>query len=130
MLGHVDGDGETQPLRRLDDGGIDADDLPPAIDERTAAVAGVQSGIGLNDVIDQMSGDATQSSPQGADDASRYRGLKTERTADGDDELADSEARRVAEDGMWQVVFLSLHDGQIGPRIVADDAAADFAAIA
>ena len=55
---------------------------------------------------------------------------KPKRTADGDNELTDAQTRRIAERAMRQIALLGLHDGQVRPRIVADDAAADLAAIA
>src|SRR5439155_18846856 len=58
VFGHVNGDGKTDALCRLDDGGVNADHHRPAIDQRTAAVARVESGVGLNDVVHQVTGDA------------------------------------------------------------------------
>ena len=39
---HVDGNGETDALRGLNDGGVDADHLAAGFDERAAAVAGIE----------------------------------------------------------------------------------------
>ena len=56
VLYHRTGDGEAQPLhpgtvgKGTDFGGIDADDLPAAVNQRAAGIAGVQGGIGLNQV--------------------------------------------------------------------------------
>ena len=69
--GHVDGDGEADPLRRLDDRRVDADDPAPAVEQRPAAVARVERGVGLDDVVDEVAGDAPQGAAQGADDARR-----------------------------------------------------------
>ena len=69
VLGHVDRDGEADALGRLDDGRVDADDPAAAVHERAAAVAGVQGRVGLDDVVDQVAGDAAQRPAQGADDA-------------------------------------------------------------
>ena len=52
VLGHVDRNGEAEALGGLNHGGIDADDVGPAIDERSAAVAGIQRSSVLNDVLD------------------------------------------------------------------------------
>lgn len=53
--GGVTGDGETEALCGADDGGVDADDFAAAVDQRSAAVAGVQGGIRLDDVVDEAS---------------------------------------------------------------------------
>ncbi len=63
VFGDVNRDGETQTLRGANDGGVDADDVTATIDQRAATVAGIQRGIRLDHVIDQMSGDAAQGTP-------------------------------------------------------------------
>ena len=103
---------------------------PAAIDQRAAAVAGVQGRVGLDHVVDEMPGDAPQRSAQGADDAGRHRGLEPQRTADGDDQLADAQLRRIAERGVGQLAAVGLDDGQVGPRIVADHPAGQLGAVA
>jgi hypothetical protein len=41
ILGRVDGDGETDALRRQNDGGVDANDFAARVDQRPAGVAGI-----------------------------------------------------------------------------------------
>ena len=60
VLGDVDRNGEADALGRHDDRRVDADHLAAAVDQRAAAVAGVEGGVGLNDVVDQVAGDAAQ----------------------------------------------------------------------
>jgi len=48
----VDSDGEAEALRGHDGGGVDADDLAARVDERTAGVAGVEGGVGLDAFTD------------------------------------------------------------------------------
>src|SRR5205807_113484 len=98
VFGHVDRDGEAEPLGRPDDGRVDADHLTAAVHQRTAGIARVEGGIGLDDVIDEMAGYAAQRPAEGADHAGRDGGIETEWTADGDDELADADLAGVAED--------------------------------
>src|SRR5258708_25891841 len=62
----VDADGEADPLRLGDDGSVDADDFAARVDERTAGVAGIQRGIGLDDVVDQASTARAHRTPEGA----------------------------------------------------------------
>ena len=59
-LGHVDRNGEADPLRGVDDRGVDADHPAPAVKQRAAAIARVQGGVGLDHVVDEMAGDAPQ----------------------------------------------------------------------
>ena len=47
----VAGDGETDALRGQDDRRVDADDLARAVDQRSAAVAGVERGVCLENVV-------------------------------------------------------------------------------
>jgi len=64
VLGHVDRRGEADTLRREDDGRVDADDLAATVRQRTAAVAGVEGGVGLDDVVHQVPGQAAQRRPR------------------------------------------------------------------
>ena len=68
--------------------------------------------------------------PRRADHPGRDRRFKPERTADGHDELADAQGRRVAQLGVRQPAGFRLNDGEVGPRVVADDAAGQFLAVA
>ena len=52
---HVDGDGEADPLVAAGvagDGRVDADDLAAEVDQRAAAVAGIDGGVGLQEVLE------------------------------------------------------------------------------
>ena len=129
VLGGTDGNGETDSLGRGDDGGVDADHPAASVDEGAAAVAWIQGGVGLNDVVDQVSSDAAQRSAQRADDAGRDRGIEAIGTADGDDQLSDAQIGRVAEGRIGQRRSLGLHHGQVGPGIGADEPARNLPAI-
>ena len=129
VAGHVDRDGETDSLRRLDDRRVDADHPAAAVDKRSAAVAGIQGRVGLNDVVDQVAGDAAQRAADRADDAGRHGRFKAERTADGHHELADAQLGGIAQLRKRQRRAFRLHDGQVGPGIVADHAAGQFLAV-
>ena len=97
VFGHVNGDGKANALGRLDNGGVDADHQGAAIDQRTAAVARVESGVGLDDVVHQVTGDAPQGPAQGADHPGGDGGLKAERAPDRHHELANTQRRGVPE---------------------------------
>ena len=62
-------DGEADALRGADDGGVHADDLAAGVDERAAGVAGIERGVGLEDVVDEPAGSAAQRAAEAADDA-------------------------------------------------------------
>src|SRR5207248_7922398 len=81
---HVDRNGEANALGWPDDRRVDADHQAAAVDQGPAAVAGIEGCIGLDDVIDQVAGDAAQGAADRADYAGRDGRLEAERTADGD----------------------------------------------
>ncbi len=68
-LDHVDRDGEADSLGRVNDRRVHADDPAVRVEQRAAAIAGVECSIGLDDVVDQVAGDAAQGAAEGADDA-------------------------------------------------------------
>ena len=55
--------------------------------------------------------------------------LESVGAADGDRNLANAHARRVAETRMRQLIGTDFHDRQIGVRIVADELAVDGAPV-
>ena len=64
-------DREADALRAHDHGGVDADHLAGRARERAARVAGIERGVGLDDVADQAAVLRAQRAPDGADDARR-----------------------------------------------------------
>ena len=78
-----------RPLRV--DGGVDADDLPVQVEERAAAVAGVDRRVGLDEVVVGAGADRAR---LGAHDAHRDGVAEAERIADGDDVFADAQTVR------------------------------------
>ena len=71
--------------------------MPARVDQRPARVAGVERGVGLHHVVDQAPAGAAQRAAEGADDARRHRALEAVWVADGDRQLADADAPRIAE---------------------------------
>ena len=102
---------------------------PLRIEQRAAAVARVERGVGLDHVVDQVPGDAAQGAAQSADDAGGHGGIKAEGTADRDDQLADPQAGRFAELGVGEPGVFGLDDRDVGPGVGPDDVAVDFAAV-
>jgi hypothetical protein len=100
--GGIERDGHAQALpdARSDDRGVDADDPGVAGGERAAAVPGVQSGVGLDDALDDARTPPVhgrQRSPQGRDHAGRHRPGIAKGAADGDHQLPDPQPSGVAE---------------------------------
>ena len=80
LLGHVDRDRKPDPLTGGDDGGVDAHDLPLQVDQGAAAVAGVDGGVGLDEVV---IGARADHPAFGADDSGGHRLFQSEGTSDG-----------------------------------------------
>src|SRR3954471_3998436 len=84
----VDGNGKSDPSAVGIDGGVDANHLTLQIEEGTAAVAGVDRSIRLNEIVVRPCSDGTA---LGADDAHRYRVTETEWIADRNYVVADAQ---------------------------------------
>ena len=128
--GVVDRNGEAKP--DAGDGGVDADHLPRAVDERPAGVAGVERGVGLDDVVDDQvagrslpaaTGPSADTTP--AVTATRSRcGLPMATTS------WPTRRRGVAQDSVGQKpICVDLDDGEVGPRIDPDGAEADISPV-
>src|SRR5262249_1332780 len=105
------------------------DNAAAAVHQRPAGVPGVEGRVRLNHVVHQVASYAPQGPADSADDSCCHGGLEAERAADRHDELADPQLRRVAKLGEWERLPVALDEGQVGPRVVADDAATDLLAI-
>src|ERR1039457_2138836 len=92
----VDADGKTYSLRGEDRRSVHANNSSCGIDQRSAGVAGVKGGIGLDYIVDQTSGIRSQRTSQSAHDACRYRGLKSVGIADRNYELSHAKLLRIA----------------------------------
>src|SRR2546428_8254650 len=77
--GAVDRHGEPDAARARADRGVDADHLAARVDERTAAVAEVDRGVGLNVVVEA---DVEQLAAEKAHDTDRDGVLVAERITD------------------------------------------------
>src|SRR5690242_14342420 len=82
-ISRVDRDRETDSLRWKDDRRVDADDLTVGRDEGSSRIAGIQSRIGLDHIVDQTSGLRSEGTSESADDSRCHRCLKTIRVSDG-----------------------------------------------
>ena len=111
------------------DGGVDADEMAVHIDERTAGIAGIDGGVGLNEEL--VVGDADLRAGERRDNAARHRLPHAERIADGEHEVADFEAVGVAEfDGREADAggAEAEHD-EIAPLVLEDDLGRELAPV-
>ena len=105
-------------------GRIDADDASAGVGQRSARVARVKCGIGLDDVLDEPRCAAVAGAKrpaERADHARRDRTTEAERVADRDHELADLEPAGVAETSGRRVAF-GADNGEVREGVTADDA--------
>ena len=92
---------------------------PVQVEERAAAVAGVDRGVGLDEVV---VGPGADGAILGADDAHRDRVAEAEGVADGDDVLADAQLLARAERRSGQIFgTLELEHREIEPLVAAHD---------
>ncbi|MDR7513125.1 MAG: hypothetical protein QN147_14035, partial [Armatimonadota bacterium] len=123
--GVVHRDREADALRVTDDRRVDADQPPARVEQRAAAVAGVDRSVGLDQVFDHEVGPGLDAAVQRADDADRDRAAQAEGVADRDGHLAHLQRRRVAQlhRGQWRRA-VHLHHGEVGEPVRAEHATA------
>ena len=96
--GDLGGDGKADAhaaARRREDRVVDADDIALHVEQRTARIAAVDAGVGLDVAVvcAALSGDTLD----GRNDAGRYRSAQAEGIADGHHPVARSRLTRIAE---------------------------------
>jgi len=92
---HRNGKTDTRvPSRRTDDGRVDPDESPGAVEQRTTRVARVDGGIGLDDIADGHSVDGIDLATESRDDPHCQGLVEAEGIADGEDALPDQKAIR------------------------------------
>src|SRR6266568_7703327 len=84
-------DRETDSLSRTNHRRVDADHFAGGIHERPTRVTRIQSGIGLNDIVDQTAGLRVHGTAERADHARGNASLKAKRVPDRDHDLADAQ---------------------------------------
>src|SRR5262249_53114555 len=103
-------------------GGIDADDLAVQIDQRTAAGAGVDGGVGLEELLDSYGvPEADLAAVTSADDAVADRLIEAKRAADGEHPTANFGVVAVTETGCRKVgCFIEMKQSDIAFGISPD----------
>jgi hypothetical protein len=119
VSGVLDRDREAETLGVAGDRGVDPDERTRHVEERTAAVAGVDRGVGLDEVVEVdraagalvLDGDVAV---ERRDDALGDRlGERPEGASDRDPGLARLQRRRVADRRGGQVGGVDLDEGQV-----------------
>jgi hypothetical protein len=90
---------------------VDTDHLAVEVDQRTARIAGVDGGVGLDEIL--VVADAHAGAPLGADHAYGEGVTEAEGVADSDHPLADFERGGVRQPQRWQTAGVDLDDGHI-----------------
>src|SRR6202012_1931370 len=85
------------------------------------AVAGIERGIGLDDLVDDPAGRGGKRATEGGDNARGHASGQTERVAPGDDELPDAKTGRVAKLNGRGDLAPGVQNREVGQRIAADD---------
>jgi len=119
------GNGEAHTGERSgagDEERVDTNQLAVRVDERTARVAGIDGGVGLNELagLAAITGVGI-GAVERADDAARDRELESVGIAEGEDGLSGMQIRGVAPRNAGEIAAADLDDGEIGKGIGADE---------
>ncbi len=110
---------ENEPVGEIEEG-VDADHLAARIHQRSAGVAGVDGGIGLDEFARLIAIRFRVGPVQRADDAARHAELESIGIAEGQHHLARVQIPGVAPRNAGQIVPVDLDDGKIRQRVGAD----------
>ena len=130
LLRQADRNGETDAERAAGPGencAVDADQVAVAVHQCATGVAGIDGGIGLDEIF--IGVDAQMAAPQRADDAHGDGLADAEGVADGQHDIAHLDFLRSPEGNGGKIGKVDLDHGQIGFRIGADDLGRGGAAI-
>src|SRR3954447_25615869 len=105
--GEADADVAAAPGRL--DLRIDPDHAPIGSDERSARVAGVDRGVGLDDVVDREAVGSLDLALKRRDDSGGHGAVEPEWVADGDHRVSDLELGGIAEGEWMQLIRGGVH---------------------
>jgi len=129
-LGGVDGGRERDRLRTGNDRGIHTDHLTRRVDQRAARVAGIQRGVGLDDIVDHAPGVGPQRPSERRDHPGRDRLREAERVPYGDGDLPDTQLAGFTQfDVRQRVGRADAQHREVAVRIVADEIGVEFRAV-
>ena len=124
-LDDLRGNGESRARKRAavgDDEGVDPDQLAVRVDQRTAGVARIDGGVGLDEVAGLARVVGVRIGPvKRADDAARDGELEVaEGAAEGEHGLAGMQLGRVAPGDVGEILRVDLDDRQVVELVDAD----------
>ena len=114
--------GEPDALSDADDYGVDPNHLGTTVDQRSPAVAGIDRGVGLDQIDDRGVMGRIDRALQGADDSLADRGSarQSHRVTDGDNVLPDHQRGRVSKPRRLKSFDIPyLDDGEVCNRVLA-----------
>ncbi len=129
---HVDRDREADAVGVGAHGRVDPHDLAAGVEERAAGVAGVDAGVGLEEVEISAWIQAfyvVAGATLGREDAGGHGVGEAERVADGHDPVAHVDRVGVAERDRGEARLFDLEDGDVGVLVATDDGALELAAV-
>ena len=104
-----------------EDGRGEADQFAPQVDQRAAGIAGIDGGIGLDEVLEAVL--IETAAAETADDAGGHRIAQPEGIADGDDKVADFQFRGIAQGDLRELDGRTLSTAMsVGSSIPATSA--------
>src|SRR5690606_6798520 len=129
VVREVDRDGEPEPdgaAGGANHRGIDADDAAAGVEERAAGVAGVDRGVGLDELV---KAGAPGAAVRGGDHAAGDGAFEPGRVADRDRGLADLEAVGVAEGSDGEPAGVDAEHGDVDGRVHAEHGGLEAATV-
>src|ERR671930_577817 len=112
---------------------VDADHAPGLVEQRPARVAGVDRGVGLDDLVDREAVGRLDLAPDAGHDALGRRAVQAERVADGDGGVAHLDLARIGElqrlDAARLAARVDVHDREVARRVGALDLAVEAAPV-
>ena len=125
----VDGDGEPDSLSGREDRRADADHIAVGVDQRPARVAGVDRGVGLDEIV-IAAALGVDRPVQRRDHAGADALVQAERVADGDGRLTEHEIGGAPERRRGELLFaLDLEHGEVAAGIGADHFGGEVGAV-
>src|SRR5216683_3538830 len=122
-LGSIDGNSKANAGALFhatsENHGVNADHLAARVQQRTAGVAGVDSGVSLDGFIDKSA--LSPHRANGTDDATCHGAAETKRIPDGKDLLADNKIFGIADLGLRNRLAGNLYHRQIMRRVHSND---------
>ena len=129
--GNLGGNGEADAhaaARRREDRVVDADHIAFHVEQRTARIAAIDAGIGLDVTVIGTAG--IGGAIDGGNDARSHRTTKTEGVADGDDPVTHARLAGIAEiDEGERRPALDLQHRKVARRVIADQFRRIFRAV-